>query len=192
MNHETDLIFTKKPTSVINCLVYFRTGVWKFWKPSLKSSICKIFLQEFYFLLNLNGIVMPPGWGIRAASRSSAELGFPKSQSNVCLYIGCTYNKYTQNYTLCIRQTECPGCTGLLQRWIAIFIPSTKASRTAQPASTASGWSIRGVCPLMLPCGKAFANLPPPCHSGSGRFLPAKNHRYLRDLQPAVNSSSME
>lgn len=184
MNHKLELIYTKKTSLVINCLVYFRTR-----KLSPKSSICKIFLQEFYFLLNLKGTVMPPGWGVRAASRSSAELGFPKPQSNVCLYFGCIYNKYTQNYALCIRQIECPGFIGPLLRWIAIFTSWTKA---LPPTSTTSVWSICGIRPLTPHCGKAFPTSLPPRHSGSGRILPVKSHRYPRYIQPAVNSSSME
>lgn len=168
MNQELVLIFTIKNSLVINCLVYFRTR-----KLSLKSSICKIFLQEFYFLLNLNDAVMPPGWEIRAASRSSSELGFPKSQSNVCLYFGCIYNKYTQNHILCIWWIERPGFIGLLLHWIAMLISWTGAQLRDPACQRNFSW----VCMWRLPSRatlwkKAFPAFPPPCHSSSGTFPP--------------------
>lgn len=190
MNQELVLIFTIKNSLVINCLVYFRTR-----KLSLKSNICKIFLQEFYFLLNLNDAVMPPGWEIKAASRSSSsELGFPKSQSNVCFYFGCTYNKYTQNYTLCIWRIERPGFIGLLLHWIAILISWTGAQLHDPACQHNFSWVCMWRLPSRAPLWKDISSLPfsLPFKQWHISSWVKKSHRYLSYVQPAVNSSSME
>lgn len=102
---------------------------------------------------------MTPGWRIRAARRSSSELGFLKSQSNVCLHFGCIKKKCAQNYVLWIWQIECPGF--LDSYWEEQLYKCLELGPicTAQPASTASAWSICGVCPLM-PTTKGISILP--------------------------------
>lgn len=189
MNQELVLIFTIKNSLVINCLVYFRTR-----KLSLKSNICKIFLQEFYFLLNLNDAVMPPVWEIRAANRSSSEPGFPKSQSNVCLYFGSIYNKYTQNYILCIWWIECPGFIGLLLHWIAIFISWTGAQLHDPACQHNFSWVCMWCLPSRATLWKGISSLPSslPFKQWHVSSCMKKSHRYLRYVQPAVNSSSKE
>lgn len=138
---------------MINCLVYFRR------KLNLKINLCKIFLEQFCFLLNLNGIVMTPGWRIRAASgSSSSELGFLKFQSNVCLYFGCINKKYAQNYVLWIWQIEFPGF--LDSYWQKQSYSSLELGPicTAQPASSAAALFVVSA----LPCHTTERHLHPP------------------------------